>query len=199
MAAARATLRALTRFRALARFRMHTGFRALAGLCALAGLGALAACGGPAPSSAAQPAAHPAAPSTIKAAASATPSVPPVRASPSQLPPQPRVSITRVRTRDGAQVTVAVFRGPVRYVLHDGSGDPGPVRGLHAGPAVTGTERTQLLAAFNGGFKLSAGVGGYMQEGHVISPLRPGFASLVIDRSGPGQDRGLGPRGACGG
>lgn len=40
------------------------------------------------------------------------------------------------------------------------------------------------LAAFNGGFKLSAGVGGYMQEGHVISLLRPGFASLVIDRSG---------------
>ena len=155
---------------------------ALAGLCSLASLCALAACGGSAPSSSS--AAQPAVPSTIKAAASATPSVPPVRASPSQLPPQPRVSITRVRTADGAQVTVAVFRGPVRYVLHDGSEDPGPVRGLRAGPAVTGAERTQLLAAFNGGFKLSAGAGGYMQEGHVISPLRPGFASLVIDRSG---------------
>ena len=159
-----------------------TGFRALAGLCALAGLGALTACSGPAP--APSSAAQPAAPSTIKAA----PSVPPVRASPPppppQPPPQPRVSITRVRTRDGAQVTVAVFRGPVRYVLHDGSVDPGPVRGLHAGPTVTGAERTQLLAAFNGGFELSAGVGGYMQEGHVISRLRPGFASLVIDRSG---------------
>ena len=49
---------------------------------------------------------------------------------------------------------------------------------------MTGAERSQLLAAFNGGFKLSAGAGGYMQEGHVISPLRPGLASLVIDRSG---------------
>ena len=98
--------------------------------------------------------------------------------------PQPRVSITRVRARDGALVTVATFLGPVRYVLHDGSADPGPVAGLRAGPAVTGAERTGLLAAFNGGFKLSAGAGGYLQEGHLISPLRRGLASLVIDRSG---------------
>jgi len=49
---------------------------------------------------------------------------------------------------------------------------------------VAGAERARLLAAFNGGFKLAAGAGGYMQEGHVISPLRPGYASLVIDRSG---------------
>ena len=158
---------------------------ALAGMCSLAGLCALAACGGPAPAPAPpSSSARPAAPSTIKAAATATPSAPLARASPSQLPPQPRVSISRVRAGDGALVTVAVFSGPVRYVLHDGSEDPGPVRGLHACPAVTGAERTELLAAFNGGFKLSAGAGGYMQEGHVISPLRPGFASLVIDRSG---------------
>ena len=100
--------------------------------------------------------------------------------------PRPRVSITRVRTADGALVTVATFLGPVRYVLHNGSADPGPAASgrVRAGPAVTGAERSQLLAAFNGGFKLSAGAGGYMQEGHVISPLRPGFASLVIDRSG---------------
>jgi Phosphodiester glycosidase len=99
-------------------------------------------------------------------------------------PPQPRVHITRVRTADGALVTVATFLGPVRYVLHDGGGDPGPAAGLRAGPAVTGAERTRLLAAFNGGFKLAVGAGGYMQEGHVLSPLRPGYASLVIDRSG---------------
>ena len=145
---------------------------------------ALAACSSPAPS-------HPAAPATSKAAAAAT-KVPSVKATP---PPQPKVITTRVRTADGALVTVAVFRGPVRYVLHTGSGDPGPVRGLHAGPAVTGTDRAQLLAAFNGGFKLSAGVGGYEQEGHVVSPLRPGLASLVIDRSGQARigvwDHGL--------
>ena len=145
---------------------------ALAGCCALAGCTAAAA-------------PRPASPSS---AATVRPSVLPatvVRSSPSPRPPaQPRVRISRVRTRDGALVTVATFLGPVRYVLHDGSGDPGPVAGLHAGPAVTGAERSRLLAAFNGGFKLAAGVGGYMQEGRVIRPLRPGLASLVIDRSG---------------
>ena len=119
-----------------------------------------------------------------------------VRSSPSPRPPaQPRVSISRVRTRDGALVTVATFLGPVRYVLHDGSADPGPVAGLRAGPAGTGAERSRLLAAFNGGFRLAAGVGGYMQEGRVLSPLRPGLASLVIDRSGQARigvwDRGV--------
>jgi hypothetical protein len=100
--------------------------------------------------------------------------------------PRPRVRIIRVRTADGALVTVATFLGPVRYVLHNGSADPGPAASglMRAGSAVTGAERRQLLAAFNGGYKLSAGAGGYMQEGHMISSLLPGFASLVIDWSG---------------
>jgi hypothetical protein len=100
--------------------------------------------------------------------------------------PVPKVTFSWVRTPDGSVVIVATFRGPVRYVLHNGSEDPGPaVAGpVRAGPAVGGAERKRLLAAFNGGFKLGAGAGGYEQEGHVISPLRRGFASLVIDRSG---------------
>jgi hypothetical protein len=99
--------------------------------------------------------------------------------------PAPRVTVARTRAADGSVVIVAAFRGPVRYVLHDGSGDPGPAAGrVRGGPVVGRAERKQLLAAFNGGFKLSAGVGGYEQEGRVISPLRPGLASLVIDRSG---------------
>ncbi len=82
-------------------------------------------------------------------------------------------------------MTVATCLGPVRYVLHNGSANPGSAAGaVRAGPAVTGAERRHLLAAFNGGFKLPAGVGGYLQEGHVISPLRRGFTSLVIDGSG---------------
>jgi hypothetical protein len=101
--------------------------------------------------------------------------------------PQPRVTVYEVHTGDGSVVTVAVFRGPVRYVLHNGSLDPGyaaAVKGVQAGPEIGGTERKQLLAAFNGGFKLNVGAGGYEQEGHVISPLLNGFASLIIDRSG---------------
>jgi hypothetical protein len=100
--------------------------------------------------------------------------------------PAPKVAIARVRTADGSIVTVAIFRGPLQYVLHNGSEDPGPAAAglVRAGPAVTGAERGRLLAAFNGGFKLSAGAGGYEQEGHLISPLGRGLASLVIDRSG---------------
>ena len=166
---------------------------------ALAAACAIAACGGAA-------AAHP--PSTVSpaamqstAAARSTPKADPASAARSVAAlasmPRPRVRIIRVRTADGALVTVAVFLGPVRYVLHNGSADPGSAASglVRAGPAVTGAERRRLLAAFNGGFKLSAGAGGYMQEGHVISPLLPGFASLVIDRSGHARigvwDRGL--------
>jgi len=93
--------------------------------------------------------------------------------------------VTRTRTQDGSVVTLATFSGPVTYVLHDGSEDPGLAAGrVRAGPAVRGAERGRLLAAFNGGFKLSAGAGGYEQEGHVAAALRRGMTSLVIDRSG---------------
>lgn len=98
---------------------------------------------------------------------------------------EPRVTVTRVRTSDGSLVTVAIFRGAVRYVLHDGSEDPYARPGLLTASSVVGSaERARLLAAFNGGFKMVAGAGGYEQEGHVLYPLRPGMASLVIDRSG---------------
>src|SRR6266851_3891729 len=163
---------------------------------ALAGLGATTACtspsapahaGGPSGrASAASSSAAARAPATPTArtrpgasrAASAIPAPPPP-------PPAPRVTVTRTRTADGSVVTVAVIQGHVTYVLHNGSQDPGLAAGrVRAGPVVAGAERTRLLAAFNGGFKLSAGVGGYEQEGHLVSPLRPGLASLVIDRSG---------------
>ena len=157
---------------------------------ALAGACAVTACGG-APTAAHPPStASPAAAAHSAAAVRSTSEASPAAVTPNTVapapPPRPRVNITRVRTADGTLVTVATFLGPDRYVLHNGSGDPGPAASgrVRAGPVVTGAERRQLLAAFNGGFKLSAGEGGYMQEGHVISPLRPGFASLVIDRSG---------------
>ena len=37
----------------------------------------------------------------------------------------PRVTVSRIQTADGSAVTVAVFRGPVQFVLHNGSQDPG--------------------------------------------------------------------------
>ena len=153
---------------------------ALASLC-VASLGATAGCTGPAaaphPAGTSSPSRTPA---TARAAATAT-----VRPRATQAPPAPRVTVTRMRTADGSVVTVATFSGPLTYVLHDGSQDPGATAGrVRAGPAVRGTERKRLLAVFNGGFKLSAGAGGYEQEGHLASPLRRGLTSLVIDRSG---------------
>jgi len=122
---------------------------------------------------------------------SAAPAVSPARTAPAasasvaaQGPP--RVTVSQIQTADGSVVTVAVFRGPVQYVLHNGSQDPGPAYAalVRAGPAVTGAERRRLLAAFNGGFLLRSRAGGYEQEGHVFRALRHGLASLVIDRSG---------------
>jgi len=158
---------------------------------ALAGLGAATACTSP-------PAPGHAGPSgRTGAAAARAPGTPATRTRPGvgqtaaavpaapAPPPPPRVTVTRDRTPDGSVVTIAAIHGQVTYVLHDGSLDPGAAAGrVRAGPAVAGAERKRLLAAFNGGFKLSAGVGGYEQEGHVASPLRPGLTSLVIDRSG---------------
>jgi Phosphodiester glycosidase len=155
--------------------------RRLCTAAAVASLCAAAACSSPA--AAPQPA-GPSSPArtspTARASATARP-----RASQETVPPAPRVTVTRMRTPDGSVMTVATFSGPLTFVLHDGSEDPGAAAGrVRAGPLVRGTERKRVLAVFNGGFKLSAGVGGYEQEGHVASPLRRGLTSLVIDRSG---------------
>jgi hypothetical protein len=156
-------------------------------IAALAGLLTIAACSGPAPvqstpgqtspgQSVPSPSRPPGATATTRVTASPAPRPRPV---------PPRVTVTRTRMKDGSVVTLAAFAGPVTYVLHDGSEDPGLAAGrVRAGPAVRGGERRQLLAAFNGGFKLSAGAGGYEQEGHVISPLIRGLASLVIYHGG---------------
>ena len=138
--------------------------------------GTLTACSSPV-ASAPAPSSSPAARTTVT-----TPSATPT---PTPTPTPPAVTVSTMRMKDGSRVTVAVFSGPVTFVLHDGSEDPGLAAGrVKAGPAVRGAERGRLLAAFNGGFKLSAGAGGYEQEGHVAAALRRGIASLVIDRSG---------------
>ena len=164
------------------------------GWVAVIGLCVMTACSSPTAVTPAVGSGHPA--STPAATAARTGSVTPVApASPAAsvaaspvaaAAPAPRVTVTWVRAADGSVVTVATFRGPVQYVLHNGSQDPGPAAAglVRAGPSVTGAERKRLLAAFNGGFRLAAGAGGYEQEGHVISPLQQGLASLVIDRSG---------------
>jgi hypothetical protein len=89
---------------------------------------------------------------------------------------------------DGHVVTVFRFRaGQTRLALHAGSADPpippgsvGPDDGAAIGPS----EAPALIAAFNGGFKASAGAGGFELDSQTIIPLQTGIASLVIDANG---------------
>ena len=77
----------------------------------------------------------------------------------------------------------------VDYSLHVGSQDPPTgqaVIGPDSGPAIGASEQPLLLACFNGGFKASAGAGGFEVDGQVLTPLTNGLASLVIDTAGVG-------------
>jgi hypothetical protein len=93
-----------------------------------------------------------------------------------------------VQLADGNVVSIYRFRaGRTSFALHAGSEDPpgaaGSV-GASAQPAITRAEAPRLIAAFNGGFKVASGSGGFQAAGHVVIPLRRGDASLVIDGDG---------------
>ena len=166
----------------MSRVRRAAGIAAMLTLAACTSL-TLAACTSTTPTAQSSPAAGR---QGTPAERRGRPRSPRPAASPPPKPPAPKVSVSRFRAADGSLVIVAKFKGPVQYRLHAGSSDPGSaaLSVVQAGPSVHGKERHHLLAAFNGGFLLSAGAGGYQQERHVISPLRRGLASLVIDRSG---------------
>jgi hypothetical protein len=67
--------------------------------------------------------------------------------------------------------------------LHSGTADAGAV-GWRYGPSVAGLERARLVAAFNGGFRLSVGAGGFMSYGRAAVPLRDGLGSVVTYTDG---------------
>jgi hypothetical protein len=67
--------------------------------------------------------------------------------------------------------------------LHSGTVDAGST-GWRFGPSVAGVERKQLVAAFNGGFKLSTGAGGFESDGRVAVPPRDGLGSIVTYADG---------------
>ena len=88
----------------------------------------------------------------------------------------------------GHVVTIFRFRaGHTHFGLHAGSTDP-PLGNAtvvaNDGPSIGPDEVPVLLAAFNGGFKASAGAGGIELSGQVLVPLQVGRASLVIDTDG---------------
>ncbi len=91
---------------------------------------------------------------------------------------------------DQGAISVAVFN-PARtqLVLHAGSLQPLPGGSWSYGPQVSPQERTVLLAAFNGGFKIADARGGWVSEGRTVASLVPGAASVVIYADG-GTDIG---------
>ena len=70
----------------------------------------------------------------------------------------------------------------VRGQLHPGFLDPGGH--WRAPSSLTPALQTQVVAAFNAGFRLDASQGGYFSEGRTVRPLRDGAASLVLDHDG---------------
>jgi len=71
----------------------------------------------------------------------------------------------------------------VRATLYSGSLSPGGLFWKNTAPVSQSAAKT-LVAAFNGGFQMKDAHGGYLSEGHLVSPLIKGAASLVIDKNG---------------
>lgn len=71
----------------------------------------------------------------------------------------------------------------VRFTLHPGTQDPGP--GNWGSPtSIPVTDRSRLLATFNGGFKIADSQGGFFLNGVTAGTLTPGAASIVFHRDG---------------
>ena len=168
---------------------------------ALAALGslALAGCGGAAMStttSAARPGTRAAKPATRpRPAPKPKPTGPPVpRVASGALGPGATSGfIPAVRLNGQTAVWVARTAGGVALLsfdqrlvtlhLHSGTIDAGSA-GWRFGPAVVGGERRRLVAAFNGGFRLNVGVGGFESYGKVGAPVKPGLGSIVTYSDG---------------
>jgi len=81
-------------------------------------------------------------------------------------------------------VTLMRFaQGLVHLTLHAGSSDGG-VSGWIYGDKITPRELHLLVAAFNGGFKLTYRDVGFMSGGHVAVALKAGLASIVTYTDG---------------
>ncbi len=71
----------------------------------------------------------------------------------------------------------------VKFQLHPGETDPGP--GAWGVPtSVPPTDRANLLATFNGGFKVKDSRGGFYLNGQTAGTLTNGAASLVFGKDG---------------
>lgn len=72
----------------------------------------------------------------------------------------------------------------IRLQLHPGYEDPGQVTRFAVADRITRTTWPTLVAAFNGGFKISDARGGFYLNGVTSGKLRSGAASLVTYKDG---------------
>jgi hypothetical protein len=86
--------------------------------------------------------------------------------------------------RTGSGVSLLSFdQRLVEVHLHSGTTDAGTLDWRY-GPSIGGGELKGVVAAFNGGFRLSTGAGGFEAYGHVGYPLRVGAGSIVTYSDG---------------
>lgn len=86
--------------------------------------------------------------------------------------------------RSATGVTLLSFdQSALELRLHSGTVDAGAA-GWRFGPSIAGQERRHVVAAFNGGFRLSVGAGGFMSFGRVAGQLRDGLGAIVTYANG---------------
>ena len=83
----------------------------------------------------------------------------------------------------GGVTLVRMDQGQVHLTLHAGSADGGEVGWVY-GDKITPAEIHRLVAAFNGGFKLSYASVGFKSGSHVAASLKSGLASIVTYTDG---------------
>jgi hypothetical protein len=87
-------------------------------------------------------------------------------------------------SRSPSGVAMLSFKQPeLQLRLHSGTTDAGTL-GWRYGPVIAGLELKRLVAAFNGGFRLNAGAGGFESFGRVAAPLSDGLGSIVTYTDG---------------
>lgn len=87
-------------------------------------------------------------------------------------------------SRSPSGVAMLSFKQPeLELRLHSGTTDAGTL-GWRYGPMIAGPERKHVVAAFNGGFKLDVGAGGFESFGRVGAPLQNGLGSIVTYTDG---------------
>lgn len=87
--------------------------------------------------------------------------------------------------RSPSGVAMLSFKQPaLRLRLHSGTTDAGTV-GWRYGPLIAGLERKRLVAAFNGGFRLSVGAGGFESFGRTRRRSATGLDRLSLTPTEP--------------